>query len=544
MAAGLPTITCAPDIICRMTARFFALLFALIFLPAAAGAAEVPSKPIVSYLLGLPGAAESLDRAAGLSDRELSAVLAAGRGESAELAAVKSRSDGRLRSLKTRGPIDDVRLNRLYVAAEVVDFNSEVAHVESGAKAEIRRAVGDQKAELFDAWIESAWLEEATARMRSSEQAGALGLTRQVYATQYIAYSNYEVAVPDKYIKFANLDWEHAPGYEGNNYTVNLKYDGASVNSVKVLDVGPWNQDDNYWNKTGSAVRPRRKFTDLAWGMPEAQAAFLNDYNGGLDQFGRQVVNPAGIDLAPAVAADLGLGYLENAWIDVTYNWEALNFGGTKIASPGYSTKNSKTRTFKVSWSGSDASLTAGLASYQVQVRPAAASAWSEWQTATTASSADFMGNAGRTYYFRARARGTDNTLGHWSSPKRTIVPYDQDKLIFKRVGFNAVFRGANSGYYLGTSRYSTKRGTLVVYKFTGRHVALISTKGPTRSRAKIYMDGNYVKTVDNYAPKTRTRQPTFDHSWGAAGTHYLKVVNLATPGRERFDLDALAVGN
>ena len=42
--------------------------------------------------------------------------------------------------------------------------------------------------------------------------------------------------------------------------------------------------------------------------MPEAQAASRNSYNGGMDQFGRKVANPAGIDLADgAVLGRAGL---------------------------------------------------------------------------------------------------------------------------------------------------------------------------------------------------------------------------------------------
>ncbi|MBT9260247.1 MAG: hypothetical protein KM310_10950 [Clostridiales bacterium] len=50
-------------------------------------------------------------------------------------------------------------------------------------------------------------------------------------------------------------------------------------------------------------------FKDLPLGKPEAQAAFYEGYNGGEDQFGRKVTNPAGIDLTPYVASQLGLGY-------------------------------------------------------------------------------------------------------------------------------------------------------------------------------------------------------------------------------------------
>ena len=39
-------------------------------------------------------------------------------------------------------------------------------------------------------------------------------------------------------------------------------------------------------------------------GKPEAQAAYENGYNGGHDEFGRKVANPAGIDLADGVFWD------------------------------------------------------------------------------------------------------------------------------------------------------------------------------------------------------------------------------------------------
>ncbi len=39
---------------------------------------------------------------------------------------------------------------------------------------------------------------------------------------------------------------------------------------------------------------------------PEAQAAYFNNYNNGRDEFGRKVLNPAGVDLTPAVARRIG----------------------------------------------------------------------------------------------------------------------------------------------------------------------------------------------------------------------------------------------
>ncbi|WP_406067289.1 hypothetical protein [Micromonospora sp. NBC_01638] len=83
-----------------------------------------------------------------------------------------------------------------------------------------------------------------------------------------------------------------------------------------VWDVGPWNTRDDYWNP--SSVRENWK--NLPQGRPEAQAAYESGYNGGRDQFGRTVLNPAGIDLADGTFWD-GLRLTTNAWVDVAYLW-------------------------------------------------------------------------------------------------------------------------------------------------------------------------------------------------------------------------------
>lgn len=81
-----------------------------------------------------------------------------------------------------------------------------------------------------------------------------------------------------------------------------------------VWDVGPWNTRDDYWN------HPRQEWQDLPQGTPQAQAAYQESYNQGLDQFGRDVRNPAGIDLGDGTFWD-ALELTGNAWVTVTYLW-------------------------------------------------------------------------------------------------------------------------------------------------------------------------------------------------------------------------------
>jgi hypothetical protein len=96
--------------------------------------------------------------------------------------------------------------------------------------------------------------------------------------------------------------------------TVTLSYKGKTT-QAPVLDVGPWNKDDAWWENGPG----RGQFKDLPRFMPQVWAAWNNGYNNGRDGTGRFVTFPAMIDLADGVYADLGMTTAD--WIDVTLPW-------------------------------------------------------------------------------------------------------------------------------------------------------------------------------------------------------------------------------
>jgi hypothetical protein len=100
------------------------------------------------------------------------------------------------------------------------------------------------------------------------------------------------------------------------DYTVKVCSDQGRCEWAPVWDVGPWNTTDDYWNPSDA----RQSWPDVPQGRPQAQAAYDDGHNGGKDQFGRQVRNPAGIDLADGTFWD-GLGLRDNSWVTVTYLW-------------------------------------------------------------------------------------------------------------------------------------------------------------------------------------------------------------------------------
>ncbi|MEI6179580.1 MAG: hypothetical protein WCP31_02400 [Chloroflexales bacterium] len=95
-------------------------------------------------------------------------------------------------------------------------------------------------------------------------------------------------------------------------FQVRVTYKGRSV-VVPVWDVGPWNTQDDYWS-------PNRRYRDLPLGRPMAEAAYLDGYNGGLDEWGRHINSPNGIDIADGTFLD-DLQMNRDDWVEVSFLW-------------------------------------------------------------------------------------------------------------------------------------------------------------------------------------------------------------------------------
>jgi hypothetical protein len=108
--------------------------------------------------------------------------------------------------------------------------------------------------------------------------------------------------------------WKVLSSNGGNEFQVRVTYKDRTV-VLPVWDVGPWNTHDDYWNPAD-----RERYRDLPVGVPMAQAAVLQGYNGGLDEFGRTIRDPNGIDIADGAFWD-DLGMTRTAKVQVTFLW-------------------------------------------------------------------------------------------------------------------------------------------------------------------------------------------------------------------------------
>ena len=93
-----------------------------------------------------------------------------------------------------------------------------------------------------------------------------------------------------------------------------------------------------------------------------------------------------------------------------------------------------------------------------------------------------------------------------------------------------------------GTQTYATTvnaSATYTMHATLGRHFALMMAKGPTRGSFALYQDGALKATISTYTTANTNRVIVWTSRALTAGTHVFKIVNLATAGHSRIDVNA-----
>jgi hypothetical protein len=265
-----------------------------------------PEKPAISVILSEEQNVEEFQAKFGLREGAIGKALDAVRAENEALARAYGESE---RIVEAN---EDLSVDRVGNKIASSDYDEKIRAAIAETKATMETLVPEGRRPQLKAWVDAKFVQEGREFSDDSSatfRAAAKGKVRcKVFATQYIGYTRYEVALPHKILKRKYLN--------GNVFRVRVRR-GDRRARAPVKEVGPWNIRDNYWQSR----RYRDMWDDLPRCKPEAQAAYYNNYNHGEDQFGREVLNPAGVDLTPRVARRLGLDKYQNAWVYVRYPW-------------------------------------------------------------------------------------------------------------------------------------------------------------------------------------------------------------------------------
>ena len=76
-------------------------------------------------------------------------------------------------------------------------------------------------------------------------------------------------------------------------------------------------------------------------------------------------------------------------------------------------------------------------------------------------------------------------------------------------------------------------------YRFTGRSIAWVAARFSSSAKAKVYIDGWYVKTITLYtAGSAQYRRILYMKTWPSS-VHTIKIVSVNAFGNRRVDVDA-----
>ncbi len=268
-----------------------------------------PKKPAIAVILSEQRNIDKFEAHFGLSDRQVDDVLAATHLENRVLAQEFGESERVLAANKV--------LPKKEIAKKIAasDYDERVAAAVARTKRRIEAIVPkDQRSDL-EGWVDEHWDQEVQAASTEDFTASSEtnttsyhsnGIRCKAFATQYHGYTRIEAALPHRNLKFGRQPRVHIRRVSG----------GPRV-GPRVKEVGPWNTYDNYWMRK----KDRTMFKRVPRCKPEAQVAYYQNFNEGKDEYGREVLNPAGIDVTPDVARRMGLEKYQNAWVYVRFRW-------------------------------------------------------------------------------------------------------------------------------------------------------------------------------------------------------------------------------
>jgi hypothetical protein len=268
-----------------------------------------PKKPAIAVILSERQNIDQFKEHFGLSEGQVDDVLAATRRENRVLAQEFGESEIVLAANR------DLPKKEIAKKIAASDYDEKIAAAVARTKKRIEALVPEDQSAELEGWVDEQWKREVQAASTedftafsetNTDSKHSNGIRCKVFATQYFGYTKREVALPHRFLKFDRRPRVRIRRVSG----------GPRV-GPRVKEVGPWNTYDNYWMRK----KHRTMFKRVARCKPEAQVAYYQNFNEGKDEFGREVLNPAGVEMTPDVARSMGLKKYQNAWVYVRFPW-------------------------------------------------------------------------------------------------------------------------------------------------------------------------------------------------------------------------------
>ena len=189
-----------------------------------------------------------------------------------------------------------------------------------------------------------------------------------------------------------------------------------------------------------------------------------------------------------------------------------------------------------LTWTGSDAGT--GVKSYHVQ-RSVNAGAWTTVVAAVAVPRLDVALASGSSYRFRVRATDwAGRTSGFAYGPTLRSARIQESSTTITYTGrWTAATWPSASG---GALRFATAAGAKATYRGSVRSAAWVTTTGPDRGWAKVYVNGVLAKRVSLTTSASQPRRVVWSANWSTTATRTVVILVEGTSGKPRVDLDAI----
>ena len=180
----------------------------------------------------------------------------------------------------------------------------------------------------------------------------------------------------------------------------------------------------------------------------------------------------------------------------------------------------------------------AGIGSYDVK-RSLDAGAYTSIGTVAAGDALPWIMTPGHTYRFEIRAHDRAGNVGSWVAGP-TLHPSLTQQTSSSIAWSGATATLSSSSYSGGSIRYLNATNASASYTTSARSLSFVTSKGPTRGTAEVWIDGVLQGTVVLTSSTTTNQYVAFAKTWSSLGTHTIRIVSVGSPAR--VDIDAVGV--